>query len=107
MKPQHIGTDTIPPRYPHLHPDALAQADEAEQAAELALADYVQDWIDGDLYDDGEVYTGPIQRMLDDDLADRLGAMLDHHKAGRVEALRVATESLLRELEKQIRKGAE
>ena len=88
-----IGTDTIAPRYPHLHPDALQRRDDAEAATQQAREDYVGDWLDGDLYDDGETYSAPLQALIDDDgeiLGDLLRAYRSKdpawfdHIAGRV-----------------------
>jgi len=88
-----IGTDTIPPRYPHLHPDALERRDQQEEAKEQALEDYTGDWLDGDLHDDGEVYSAPLQALIDNDgelLGDLLRAYRSKdpqwfdHLAGRV-----------------------
>ncbi len=88
-----MGTDTIRPRYPHLHPEYLGQQDEIEAAQEQALEDFVQDWLDGDLYDDGEVYSGPLQALVSEDdemLGDLLRAYRSKdphwfdHMAGRV-----------------------
>ncbi len=88
-----MGTDTIRPRYPHLHPEHLGQLDEAEAAQEMAVEDYIGDWLDGDLYDDGQTYSGPLQALVDEDgemLGDLLRAYRSKdphwfdHMAGRV-----------------------
>ncbi len=93
MNIQHMGTDTIRPRFPHLHPEVLGQQDEIEAAQERALEDYVESWLDGTLYDDGEVYTAPLQALIDEDgemLGDLLRAYRSRdphwfdHMAGRV-----------------------
>lgn len=57
------------------HDTAAPDGTEAHQAA---LADYVDDWARGNLYDDGEVYTRPVERLTEDDwLAQLLTARND------------------------------
>lgn len=100
-----MGTDTLPPRYRHLHPEYLGQLDEAEAAQEQALEDFVEDWLDGTLYDDGEVYSAPLQALVNENeemLGDLLRAYRSKdpswfdHMAGRV----------ARALEKHVRRQA-
>lgn len=75
-----IGTDTIRPRYPHLHPDAIAEREGAEAARAQAVSDYVSDWLDGDLYDDGDVYSGPLQALVDNN-GEMLGDLLRAYRS--------------------------
>ncbi len=104
MTPQ-IGTDNIRPRFPHLHPEYLGQLDAEDEAKERVMADYVQDWIDGDLYDDGDVYSGPVMRLVEGEpelLGDLLGAVAGGDDA---EVLQAAGR-IARELEKHIKAQA-
>ena len=88
--------------WPQFDPKARDHA----AASAQALEDYVSDWLDGDLYDDGEVYSAPVQALAHDD-ADVLGDLLRayrskdpawfDHMAGRV----------ARRLEKHIKAQAE
>lgn len=55
-----------------------ADAPDESEARQAALADYVDDWARGNLYDDGEVYSRPQERLMDDDwLAQLLTARND------------------------------
>ena len=73
---------------------------EQDLAHEHAVADYVQDWIDGTLYDDGETYTAPVMELLTDDvISDLLTAETD-------EALAAAARRVARMLRENIEKQA-
>ena len=73
---------------------------EQDLAHEHAVADYVQDWIDGTLYDDGETYTAPVMELVTDDvISDLLTAKTD-------EALAAAARRLARMLRENIEKQA-
>lgn len=75
-----IGTDTIRPRYPHLHPEYLGKQDEQEAAQAQAADDYVEEWLDGSLYDDGEVYNAPLQALIAED-GEMLGDLLRAYRS--------------------------
>ena len=74
-------------------PQFDSAAPDHDAASAQAADDYVSDWLDGDLYDDGEVYSAPVQALADND-ADVLGDLLRayrskdpawfDHMAGRV-----------------------
>jgi len=66
-----------------------AQRIERDLASEQAMADYVSDWIDGTLHDDGETYTAPVLALVEDDvISDLLTAKTDDEivQAGRIVA---------------------
>ncbi len=44
MNIAHIGTDTIAPRFPHLHPDALDERDRRGSAMREWVEAYITDW---------------------------------------------------------------
>lgn len=49
---------------PYLDPDE-PDPELAREAAEAANEDYIDAWCSGDLYDDGETYSQPIQAMAE------------------------------------------
>ena len=72
---------------------------EQDLANEHAVADYVQDWIDGNLHDDGETYTAPVMELVTDDaISDLLTAKTDE---AMVAAARRVARMLRENIEKQ------
>ena len=60
-----IGTDTIAPRLPWMHPDALEERDNDRAAKAQALEDYVESWADDMLIPDA--IDSPIQALIEHD----------------------------------------
>ncbi|MDT8894228.1 hypothetical protein RSO41_06130 [Halomonas sp. I1] len=50
-------------KFPQFDPD---QPDRDEHRRQVQ-AEYLNDWINGNLYDDGGVYSGPLEKMAEDD----------------------------------------
>lgn len=102
MNIAQIGTDTIRPRCMHLHPEVLAKRDEQEAAQAQALEDYVESWLDGSLYDDGETYAAPLQALIDDD-GEMLGDLLRAYRSKDPQWFDHLAGRVARALEKHVR----
>ena len=62
----------------HYWPQNDADVPDHTEVRQAALADYVDDWARGNLYDDGEVYSRPQEKLMEDDwLAQLLTARND------------------------------
>ena len=106
MNIAHIGTDTIAPRFPHLHPDALDERDRRESAMREWVESYVDDWADGDLYDTGTTYSGPQDAFIERYGA-ALGEIMQAVRSGDDEQIRHVGKRIGRAMEQIVREQAE
>ncbi|WP_069383999.1 hypothetical protein [Halomonas caseinilytica] len=106
MNIAHIGTDTIAPRFPHLHPDALDERDRENAAMKTWIERYVDDWGDGDLYDSGTTYSGPQEAFIERYPA-ALAELMQAFRSGDDEQIRHAGKRAGRAMEQIVREQAE
>nr|WP_065240739.1 hypothetical protein [Halomonas elongata] len=106
MNIAHIGTDTIAPRFPHLHPDALDERDRRGSAMREWVEAYITDWADGDLYDTGTTYSGPQEAFIER-YPSALAELMQAFRSGDDEQIRHAGKRAGRAMEQIVREQAE
>ncbi len=100
-----IDINSLAVRYPQFDPDAPDPQLEQE-AREASADDYVDDWLRGNLADMDDVFSGPLQALIDNE-PELLTELLADHRRGSVDEFEQTSGRLARAIERYVRAQAE